>query len=227
MGEMIGNIAHQWRQPLSAISTAASGVKVKQEFDMLKSEEIPTFMDSIIKNTQYLSTTIDTFRDFIKETNEEKEIIIQDKVSKTLEIIQATLDSNYIEIIDEIDYNNPIKITMKQDALSQVLMNLINNSKDIMVEKKIEDKWIKLQQKIKNETYIITIEDNGGGIPQEIITRIFDPYFTTKHKSQGTGLGLYMSKEITQKHLFGKLYVQNTQNGAKFFIEIPINTNNE
>jgi signal transduction histidine kinase len=221
MGEMIGNIAHQWRQPLSAISTAASGIKVKQEFGMLKNEEIPTFMESIIRNTSYLSTTIDTFRDFIKETNDKKEIIIQEKIAKTLEIVDATLESNYIEIIDEIDYDHPIKTTMMQGALSQVLMNLLNNSKDVMVEKEIENRWIKLQQEIKDDIFIITIEDNGGGIPQEIITKIFDPYFTTKHKSQGTGLGLYMSKEIVQKHLLGKIYTHNTKNGAKFFVEIP------
>jgi C4-dicarboxylate-specific signal transduction histidine kinase len=112
---------------------------------------------------------------------------------------------------------------MVQGALTQVMMNLINNSKDIMVEKDIENRWIKIQQNIKDEKFIISIEDNGGGIPENIIEKIFDPYFTTKHKAQGTGLGLYMSKQIVQKHLKGNLYVKNTQHGAKFFIEIPLN----
>ena len=112
MGEMIGNIAHQWRQPLSAISTIASGTKLNQEFGILKKEDIPKNMDLIVENTKYLSQTIDTFRDFIKERREEKEIIIQDKIDESLKIVQATLDNNHIKLIKNIDYENIISIFM-------------------------------------------------------------------------------------------------------------------
>ena len=227
MGEMIGNIAHQWRQPLSVISTAASGVKFKSDYNTLEKEELAVFMDNIIKNTQYLSNTIDTFRDFIKETHKKEDVILQDKISETLEIISATLNSNHIKVIDKIDYINPITVNIINSALPQVLMNLINNAKDIMVERDIEDKWIEIDLKENNDDIIISIEDNGGGVPQDIIDKIFDPYFTTKHQSQGTGLGLYMSKEIVQKHLLGKLDIKNTTHGAKFFIKIPKNKQRE
>jgi signal transduction histidine kinase len=223
MGEMIGNIAHQWRQPLSTISTAASGVKINKEFNILKDEELIPHMDIILDNVNYLSKTIDTFRDFIQEKNEKKELIVQDRVDETLNIVTASLNNNYIKVINEIDYENPIKIITLPGALSQVLMNLVNNAKDVMVEKNIDNRWIRIKMDIEdNKFIIISLEDNGGGVPDDIKSKIFNPYFTTKHESQGTGLGLYMSKEITKKHLNGELYVENTSNGAKFFIKIPL-----
>jgi len=107
--------------------------------------------------------------------------------------------------------------------LTQVLINIFNNAKDILVEQEVDDdKWIKADLiQIENKA-IITIEDNGGGIPNNLISKIFDPYFTTKHQSQGTGLGLYMSKDIIEKHLHGKLSVKNSENGAIFSIELPL-----
>ncbi|MGB0990450.1 MAG: histidine kinase dimerization/phospho-acceptor domain-containing protein, partial [Halarcobacter sp.] len=109
MGEMIGNIAHQWRQPLSTISTAASGLKMKHEFDMLEKDDIPEFTDTIVTNTKYLSETIDTFRDFIKEEKETKEIVIQERIDETLKIVRASLENSHIKLINNIDYENPLK----------------------------------------------------------------------------------------------------------------------
>ncbi|MEA2049304.1 MAG: HAMP domain-containing sensor histidine kinase [Campylobacterota bacterium] len=221
MGEMIGNIAHQWRQPLSVISTSASGVKVSYEFDMLKVEELPKNMDVILKNVKYLSNTIDTFRDFIKEKNIEKQVVLQDKIDEVIDIIKASLDNNYIDIINNIDYTHKIDTFIMTGSLSQVLMNIINNAKDAMVQNNIENRWIKIELNENNNMIILTVEDNGGGIPQNIMDKIFDPYFTTKYKSQGTGLGLYMSMSIMKKHLHGTIKVDNTKNGAKFSIEFP------
>ena len=225
MGEMIGNIAHQWRQPLSVISVAASGMQLKYDMNLLTKEEMEEFNKNIIDSTNFLSSTIDTFRNYIKEEKIFKEIIIQETIKESLEIINTTLKNKYIKLIDNVDYSKEIKIKLIAGELSQVFLNLINNSKDAILEKKINNAWIKIDLEDLGEKIIISIEDNAGGIPDDIIMNIFEPYFTTKHKSVGTGLGLYMSKEIIEKHLKGKLYVKNTKNGAIFYIELILNHN--
>ncbi|RXJ76320.1 hypothetical protein CRV03_09465 [Arcobacter sp. F155] len=222
MGEMIGNIAHQWRQPLSTISTAASGLKMKHEFDMLEKDDIPEFTDTIVTNTKYLSETIDTFRDFIKEEKETKEIVIQERIDETLKIVRASLENSHIKLINNIDYENPIKVELVAEELAQVLINILNNAKDVILQRKIEDGTITLALIKTNKNFKITIEDNAKGIEKDVLPKIFDPYFTTKHQFHGTGLGLYMSKIIVEKHLFGQLEVENTKKGAKFTITIPL-----
>ena len=222
MGEMIGNIAHQWRQPLSTISTAASGLKMKHEFDMLEKDDIPEFTDTIVTNTKYLSETIDTFRDFIKEEKETKEIVIQERIDETLKIVRASLENSHIKLINKIDYENPIKVELVAEELAQVLINILNNAKDVILQRKIEDGTITVNLIKTNKNFKITIEDNAKGIEKDILPKIFDPYFTTKHQFHGTGLGLYMSKIIVEKHLFGQLEVENTKEGAKFTITIPL-----
>ncbi len=224
MGEMIGNIAHQWRQPLSVISTLATGIAVRKEFNQeVSDKEIITSLDSINRYTQYLSDTINTFRDFIKEKKELKVQTIQENIRSALSIVGAVLNDVSIELIDEVDYNNEIEVKMVSGELPQVIINIINNAKDVITSKDIEEGWIKLKLEKYEAKAVLTIEDNGGGIPSKIKAKIFDPYFTTKHKSQGTGLGLHMSYRIVTESLHGKIYAKNTQNGAKFFIEIPLN----
>jgi len=222
MGDMMENIAHQWRQPLSVISTCASGIQLKKECGTFEEKDLLLYMDKILKATNYLSGTIDTFRSFIKEENKIKELVIQDKIDTVLNILQASLQNNFIKVIKNIDYDNPIKMTLHETELSQVLINIITNAKEILNKNHIEDKWIKISLSKENKNAIITIEDNGGGIPESILSNVFDPYFTTKHPSQGTGLALYLSQRIVRDSLQGKLYVQNTPNGAKFFIELPL-----
>ncbi len=223
MGEMIGNIAHQWRQPLSIISTISSGLRLKLEYEhKLDKKETMDNLDTLNKTTQHLSDTIDHFRDFIKEKRELKTIVVQDRILEVLNIISASLKNNHIELIKELHVDDPIEIRIVLGELSQVLINLLNNSKDALIQNNIENKWVKISCIKQKNTALISVEDNAGGIPEQYLTKIFDPYFTTKHQSQGTGIGLYMSKNIIEKHLNGKLYVQNTKNGAKFFIELPL-----
>ncbi|MEA3498555.1 MAG: PAS domain-containing sensor histidine kinase [Campylobacterota bacterium] len=224
MGEMIGNIAHQWRQPLSTISTAASGMQIQKEYNILTDESFNENCELINENAQYLSQTIDTFRNFIKGEKLYKEIVIQDEITDALNIAFPTLKDNRITVKDNINYKDQVKITMNTGELPQVIINILNNAKDILLEKKISKPWIKLDFEKGENSIIITIEDNGGGVPDQILTKIFDPYFTTKHKSQGTGLGLHMSYSIVHDSLKGKLYVKNSENGAKFFIELPLDT---
>ncbi len=222
MGDMIGNIAHQWRQPLSAISMTASSIQLDAQLGMIDNDELSKKMYAIVNKAEYLSETINTFRDFIKEKKELKEVVLQERINSALHIVGMVLKDNQITLKTNIDTLNPIKITLAVGELSQVLINIINNAKDILVAKHITTPTIKLHLTQKENYVIISIEDNAGGIPLEILPKIFEPYFTTKHQSQGTGLGLHMSRKIIVESLHGKLYVKNTKEGAKFFIELPL-----
>ena len=222
MGEMIANIAHQWRQPLSAISILASGIKLKHEFNTLKLEELPKDMSLIIDKTIYLSDTIDLFRNFLMEEKVLRNIILQERISISANILDTVMKDYNIDLQNNISYGNPLTVYIVAGELTEVIINIINNAKDILVEKEIDDPWIKIELKTLEDKAIITIEDNAGGIPNDIIKKIFNPYFTTKSKNKGTGLGLYMSSKIIKDSFKGDLYVKNTKNGAMFFIELPL-----
>jgi len=221
LGDMIANIAHQWRQPLSVITTCASSMQIQQELGILDEEIIIKNTKSMIYQAEYLSDTINTFRDFIKEDYVLDNIILEKDIKKTLKLLDVVLKDNMIELVDEIDYEKSTILRLISGELSQVIINIFNNAKDALIENKIMDKWIKLSVNFTGDNCIITIEDNAGGIPADVLPKIFEPYFTTKHQTTGTGIGLYMSYDIVTKHFAGNLYARNTQNGAKFYIEIP------
>ena len=224
LGEMLANIAHQWRQPLSSISMIASGIKLENELDIkMTKKEIDNRMDTILLSSEYLSKTIDTFRNFLQNTKKVENIVIQDRLCTVYEIVGTVLKDAHIDL--KVEYNVPQAIVkpMVSGELDQVIINIINNAKDILLEKNIQNPWIKIELSMNEENIVISIEDNAGGVQKDIITKIFDAYFTTKHKYKGTGLGLHMSYKIVNDSLNGKLYVKNTDNGAKFFIELPLN----
>ena len=221
MGEMIGNIAHQWRQPLSAISIKASTIAFKNESNLLDLDELNKEMDTIVETANYLSRTIDTFRNFLKEDKELIKMNLQDVMYRSLNIAKPNLDNNYIELKQNITQDD-ILVQLTQGELEEVIVNIVNNAKDALVEKKIENPLITLSLSEKDMYAIITIEDNAGGIPDDIISRIFEPYFTTKHKSQGTGLGLHIAYKIIKESLNGNISVHNSSHGAVFNIELPI-----
>jgi len=223
MGEMIANIAHQWRQPLSVITTSASGILFKQEVGILKDEDITKWMNQALDSANYLSETIDIFRNFLKEKKEYKEIILQERIENTFKIIESSLKNNQIDLIDNIDYFNPITLTTVAGELEQVIINIVNNSKDVLLEQQRTDGWIQVElTTINDSSALLTIEDNGGGISDDVMPYIFDEYFTTKNKDNGTGLGLYMSYRIITESLHGQIYAKNSENGAKFFILLPL-----
>jgi signal transduction histidine kinase len=178
--------------------------------------------EKINESTQRLSGIITTFRNYLMETKEVRDIVLQDVVKQSLEIINITLTDNAIKLIQNIEENSPIVIRMVSGELSEVIINIISNAKDILLEKNTEKPWVVVELKKLQEKVIITIEDNGGGVPESIIVKVFEQNFTTKDKSHGTGLGLYMSYRIITESLNGSIYVQNTLNGAKFFLEIPL-----
>jgi signal transduction histidine kinase len=230
LGEMIGNIAHQWRQPLSAISSTASGTEVQMELGLASNDDIKKSLGDIKGYVEFLTQTIEDFRGFFKEDKNIVEFNICDVLQKSLSITSATYKDNSIEVIIDTQVNPLISLGMPSE-LSQVFLNVLNNARDATIENKVKEKYVHIHSEQTETDNIIYIQDNAGGIPEHIMEKIFDPYFTTKHQSQGTGIGLYMSKDIVEKNMNGKISVENitqtfddiTYTGACFKISIPRN----
>jgi signal transduction histidine kinase len=220
--DMMDNIAHQWRQPLNAISVSATGLGMKDEMGVTKPEDIQNFTKLVLDNTKYLSETIETFSNIVKKDKVKENVTLQDEVCCSVNMLKSVFANHNIELKDTIDYEKLIKLDMFSGDLSQVLINIFKNAKEVLVENEIADKWILVELVTDDKKAIITIEDNGGGIPEDIISKVFEPYFTTKHQSKGKGLGLHLSHKLVTESFNGNLYVKNTQNGAKFFVELPL-----
>ena len=210
LGEMIGNIAHQWRQPLSYISISASSLKVKSEFDMLTKEEIAETSTAIVKQTEYLSNTIDNFRDFIKEDKTYANISIKEVLDNSLNLVYASLKNNFINLTLELD--DDLIILGNKNELTEAFLNIISNSKDALKEKKEEDRFLFIKSKKLDENRLeLKFLDSGGGIDESIISKVLEPYFTTKHKSQGTGLGLAIVDKIVRERHKGVIEIYNEE----------------
>ena len=229
MGEMIGNIAHQWRQPLSIISTASTGILVSKNLGVLEDLLLEESLKKINSSAQYLSKTIDDFRNFFNPEKVKNTFLLKDTIKTTLELVSARFNSQNIELIQNVE---EIQISNYENELIQALINILNNARD-----EFEFKGSTLEKKLifidiyKESNYLfIKIKDNAGGILDENIEKIFKPYFTTKKKSEGTGIGLYMTQEIIVGHLNGQIFVQNENyiyediicKGAVFIIKIPL-----
>ena len=232
MGEMIGNIAHQWRQPLNIISVTASGTRLKKEMDMLSDEMLDSALKSISETTEHLSNTIDVFKDFLKEDKEKSLFNLSRNINNNISLIETILKENLIRL--DLDLDDDIYLYNFANEFSQALINILHNASDAIASKrKINElRIIKISTKQIKDSVIIEIVDNAGGIDKEIIDKIFEPYFTTKHKYQGTGLGLYMTHKIIQTSMKGKITVHNQQfifenkecMGALFKITLKNNT---
>jgi len=210
MGEMIGNIAHQWRQPLSIITTSMSGLKLKSDISGIDETDINKCEVNIIKQANYLSTTIDNFRNFLKNERIITQLDILKVIENTLSIVGASLDNNYINLI--LDLKDDLTVDGNKNELTEALINIINNSKDILKnDVKVEsDKLIFISTKQIDENSLqLKILDSGGGIKDSNITRIFEPYFTTKHQYHGTGLGLSIAHKIIVDRHHAKMTVNN------------------
>ncbi len=226
LGEMLGNIAHQWRQPLSAISTLASGTRIQKDMNMLNDKQLDANLESIVESTKILSNTIDDFKNFYSKDKDKHVFTVEHAISKVLSLISANIKHSEIELILDI---KDISIVNYENELIQALLNLVNNAKDAL-EDKTYQKFIFISSYAKKKNLVIEVYDNAGGIEQSIIDRIFEPYFTTKHQSRGTGIGLYMTKNIIESSLKGHINVQNRtftfkekeHVGALFTIEIPL-----
>lgn len=222
MGEMIGNIAHQWRQPLNAI-----GLMVYDLTDALRFGEIsPAYIDKseaeIKAVLNHMSQTIDDFRNFFKPNKEKHYFSLNEVVKTSVSFLEATLKSAGIKLITEID--REIMLFGYASEFAQVLLNIINNARDALLDKKPATPTIRVAAKQEKDQAILRVIDNAGGIPPEITHKIFDPYFTTKEQGKGTGVGLYMSKNIIEKNMSGSIYAHNNRHGAELIIKIPTKT---
>lgn len=222
MGEMIANIAHQWRQPLNEISAFKDSIVEDYYFKDLNDEKIENFSLSINNCLRYMSNTIDDFRNFFKPDREKIKFNINNVIKSSLSLISNTMASNNVVIKIEL-YDEDIVVDGFQNEFMQVLLNIINNSKDALISNNAVDNRFITIKTIKDEQCAkIAIQDNAGGIPSVIMNKIFEPYFTTKFAAKGTGLGLYMSKMIIEDGMDGKIFVSNIANGVCFTIELPI-----
>jgi len=216
MGEMISMIAHQWRQPLAAISSASSAITFKAKRERLDSALAVELSSNISEYAQHLSTTIDDFRNFFKSNKQKERTCYKEIVSSVFKIIKDSIMKKDIELIQEVEDDGYFE--SYPNELKQVVLNLIKNAEDVLVDKKIEKPYIKINSFSREKELCLRISDNGGGILIDDISKIFDPYFSTKTKKDGTGLGLYMSKIIIEEHCGGQLYVYNGLEGAVFTI---------
>ena len=191
MGEMIGNIAHQWRQPLNVISTAASTQILEIDLDVSNKEDIKKSFKKIIETVKYLSDIIENFRNFYNPSKEQEEFYLDEAVSENFDMLSISYKTYNIEFINNVEH---IKLSGFKFELVQVILNLINNAKDAILLnlQNNEKRIIFIKSDLKNNYLKISVKDNAKGVKESIKDKIYEPYFTTKHKSQGTGLGLYI-----------------------------------
>lgn len=228
MGEMLENIAHQWRQPLSVISTCATGVLMNKEFGLDSHEVEEEAFELINLNAQYLSSTIDNFRRYFMSKGEKIEFGIKNCLDHTLKLIDSRLKDERVKIKSSIE---DITIRNYENELTQVFMNIFNNSIDVLCSEDENNRYIFLDVYKEGTNVLIKIIDSGKGMEESQVQRVFEPYFTTKHQEQGTGIGLYMSQEIVQKHMKGTITVKNSSvifeqkryQGLEFIIKLPLN----
>jgi len=228
MGEMIGNIAHQWRQPLSIISTGATGMQVQKEYGLLTDELFDKTCTDINNNAQYLSKTIDDFKNFIKNDRAKVTFNLSEDINSFIALVQGSIKNNNINLV--LNFKDNIVMNGYPNELIQCLINIFNNAKDALKENNIQDEFIFISTSQENDQAIIKIKDNAGGIPEEILVKIFEPYFTTKHKSKGTGLGLSMTYNLIVDGMNGivkadnvsYIYENKQYTGAEFTIILPM-----
>ena len=225
MGEMISMLAHQWRQPLSIIAMNATNIIVDIELESLQEADLKETAKSIINQTQELSKTIDDFKDFFKPDKVSDIVLLNDIVTDALGVIGKNLKNNAIEL--QLDISQTLKLKTYARELMQVLIHILKNAIEAFADKKAEKKIIWISMDTLKDSVILRIEDNAGGIDDAIIDKIFDPYFSTKPDKNGTGLGLYMSKTIVDKHLHGSIKVKKIGNRSCFEIKLPLDVDDE
>lgn len=223
MGEMISMIAHQWRQPLTTLTLILDKMNILRQFDQLDSKKFDDHYLKSINLIQYMSKTVNDFRHFFQGNDNKEKIFLEKLIYQSYELIEPALkeESIFSKVIIEEDCRNLI-LNLNSSKISQVFLNLYKNSLDEFRKKQIISPCIQIKC-LKDDKYLIVkIADNAGGIPPDIINKIFEPYFSTKSKN-GTGLGLYMSKIIIEQQLSGLIEVTNRNGGACFKIMLPLN----
>lgn len=219
MGEMISMIAHQWRQPIAVVSMGVNNLLADIELDMLDEKELKTIAKDILDQTEYLTKTIDDFRDFFKPEKSSEKVEIKGIFDEALKIVGKSLENNSVKVNVNCDVSNPIETYSRE--LLQVFINIMKNANEALNEIDEKNRIINIICFDKDNYIEIEVFNNGKNIKEELLSKIFEPYFTTKNEKTGTGLGLYISKIIIEKHLFGELSVENSNNGVTFIIKLP------
>lgn len=227
MGEMLENIAHQWRQPLSVISTYATGIMMKKEHGICTKELEKEAFETINLNAQYLSNTIENFRKFFLSNSEKLDFFIEESIDYTLKLVESRFKSLNIKLIKDIEN---IKVYNYRNELTQVFMNIFNNSADALENVEQDDRYIQVQSFKKEDNINIVITDSAKGAKKDVLNKLFEAYFTTKQQSYGTGIGLYMCYEIIVRHMKGTIEAKNNSftidnknfTGLEILITIPI-----
>lgn len=218
MGEMISMIAHQWRQPLATIASVVGAMQLNKALHTEDEATTTGQLESIENLVQHLSKTIDDFRYFFKKDKEQVSVTLASLIDGAVDIIKPVLTAKGIRIFSR--HLSDEKISSYPNEVKQVILNLLKNSQEVLEERNIKYPQIEITSYKENEKFCIEIKDNGGGISNEIIDKIFDPYFTTKDEYNGTGLGLYMSKTIIQEHCKAEIEARNSEKGALFLIRM-------
>ena len=218
MGEMISSIAHQWRQPINALNLVIANIKDAYKFGKLNEEFLDRSVTKSNRLIQKMSTTIDDFRDFFKPEKESTNFSIEEVVMDAVNLLDGVFKN--FEIVIETDFAENINVSGYPNEFSQAILNILNNAKDAMILKEIFSKKILIKLWQDKESIYLSIEDTAGGIPESIIEKIFDPYFTTKETADGTGIGLYMTQAIIRDHMHGSICVRNSDKGAVFTIKL-------
>lgn len=219
MGEMLANISHQWRQPLMEINSLFLPIEAKLSMDLeIEKDELLKSIDKLNEITRYMSNTIDDFKNFFSKDKEKMSFEIVQQINSTLNIINGSL-KNYDINLNIIIKKNPTILAYKNE-FSQVLINILNNARDVLVQRKVQEPKIDILIEEIKESVIISIKDNAGGIKIDPIEKIFEPFFTYQ-KANGSGIGLFMSKLIIENNMNGRLTVRNSLEGALFEIVLP------
>lgn len=218
MGEMIGNIAHQWRQPLNLLALRAQELNLVHGTAEFTAEYLKEHVAKMMETIRHMSSTIDEFRDFTGHDEEKKDFSVLAVVNKTISLLQRTWNAEQVEIT-VVAKCDPV-VTGYPKGFSQVLHNILMNARDAFVRRNVKTPTIKIEISTISGRSVVAITDNAGGVPEDIIDKIFDPYFTTKGPEQGNGIGLYVSKTIIEKDMGGSLTVRNVDGGAQFHIVI-------
>ena len=219
MGEMVGMIAHQWRQPLTGIGMTIDNLKLDIELQTVDETKWMSNLDQMSGQIHYLSHTIDDFRNFFKPNQQPQSITLATFIPETLQVINSSLRKHNMDITIECDED--LTLSSYRNDLMQVLLNLVKNAQDAYVEHEITPRPLHISVRGDTRSVSLHITDHAGGIPSEIIEKIFDPYFSTKSEKNGTGLGLYMSKLIVQDHLGGKLTAHSSDGSTTLELTLP------
>jgi signal transduction histidine kinase len=220
MGEMIGNIAHQWRQPLNALSMVMVNLRDAHDYNELDRERMERYLTQADALIQNMSTTITDFRDFFRPDKERTRFSALEQMQATVELVQASFDNKAIAL--EIEAPEDLSFRGLPNEFSQVLLNPLGNAKDAILETGRPQGRITLRLEAEDGFGCLRVCDTGGGIPEAIMDRIFEPYFSTREAGTGIGIGLYMSRQVIEQSMNGQLTARNVSGGAEFTVRVPL-----